>query len=129
MGMFDYYRPKPDVSCPVCGASDLNWQGKDGPRELFVWEQGHAAPVDQLVDDECKVPPQERATKRLRSQFEIYAACRCPTLLDAIGTTEQGVWVKTELASPTNPLPYPGESEREFQERRSEYAKHPGHAR
>lgn len=129
MGMFDYYRPMPDLPCPVCGASELEWQGKDGPCGLFVWEQGIAAPVDQFVDDDCKVPPSDRALKRLPSQFDIYAGCQCPTLLQAIGTTDQGVWTKTELASPTNALPYAHESEREFQLRRAAYAEHPGHAK
>ena len=28
--MFDYHRPKPDLECPACGASLLEWQGKNG---------------------------------------------------------------------------------------------------
>jgi hypothetical protein len=97
MGMFDYYLPKPDLSCPICGAPGIDWQGKDGHCLLFVWEQGQAAPVDQAVDDECKVSLPDRTKSRLPSRFRIYATCQCPTFLEAIGTTDQGVWTRTEL--------------------------------
>lgn len=100
MGMFDYYRPKPGLSCAVCGTTNLEWQGKDGRCGLFVWEQGQPAPVDQLVDDECKILPQDRAEMRLPVRFEIYAKCECPTFLEAVGITEHGVWTRTELLSP-----------------------------
>jgi hypothetical protein len=128
MGMFDYYRPKPDIACPVCGAAGLEWQGKQADCCLFLWEQGHAGPVDQFVDDDCKGLPEVVAKCRLPSRFQIYAECLCPTFLEAVGTTEQGVWTRTELASPTNAVASPDESEREFRNRAAGYAKHPGHA-
>jgi len=128
MGMFDYYLPKPDLSCSVCGAASLEWQGKDGPCGLFLWEQGQSAPIDQLVDDECKSLPEVRFVQRLPARFEIYATCQCPTSLDAVGYTEHGVWTRTELLSPTNAVAYPGESEREFRKRLAGFAVHPGHA-
>lgn len=127
MGMFGYYIPKPDVSCPACGASNLEWQGKDGPRGLFVWQQGQAAPVDQKVDEECAISLEARAEYRLPSRFEIYTDCDCPTFLTAVGTTEAGAWTRTELLTPTNAVAYPGESEREFRKRLAAYAAHPGH--
>lgn len=55
MGMFDHYRPIPDVRCPVCGADGLDWQGKGGPSARLVWEQGQESPLDQRVDDECRI--------------------------------------------------------------------------
>jgi hypothetical protein len=128
MGMFDHYRPKPDIGCRVCGAAHLEWQGKDGPKALFVWEQGQLAPVGQLVDEECKILPEDRAEVRLPVRFEIYAECRCSTFLGAVGVTEHGVWKRTELLSPTNAVAYPHESEREFQKRLAAFAEHPGHA-
>lgn len=128
MGMFDHYRPKPDIGCSVCGVSELEWQGKDGPCALFVWEQGHAAPVDQLVSEDCAILPQKRAKVRLPRRFEIYAKCQCPTFLRAVGSTEHGVWMRTELLSPINAVAYPDESEREFRKRLAALAKHPGHA-
>ncbi len=127
MGFFDYYCPKPDVSCPVCGASGGDWQGKDGPCESFVWEQGHAAPVSQEFG-ECNSSPEERAKVRLPVRFEIYRSCRCPTFLEAVGFAEDGVWRRTELLSPTNAVPYKGDSDRQFRKRLDAYAKQPGHA-
>src|ERR1043166_5990605 len=97
MGMFDYYRPKPDIRCSVCGATALDWQGKDGPCALFVWEQGQAAPVDQMASDDCKLPPERRAERRIPARFEFYVQCRCPTSITAVGMTEQGVWTRSEL--------------------------------
>jgi hypothetical protein len=128
MGMFDHYRPKPGIDCSVCGASYLEWQGKDGPCALFVWEQGQFGPVDQLVDEECKISPEDRAEVRLPVRFEIYAECGCPTFLDAVGFTEHGVWTLTELLSPTNAVAYPHESEREFKKRLAAFTEHPGYA-
>ena len=128
MGMFDHYRPKPGISCSACGASELEWQGKDGPCALFVWEQGQSAPIDQLVDDECKLPPDDRAKHRLPPRFEIHASCRCPTLLDAVGVTEHGIWTRTELLGPTNAVAYPHESDREFKKRLASFEERPGHA-
>ena len=128
MGMFDHYRPKPEIACPVCGASQLEWQGKDGPCALFVWEQGQIAPVDQMASDDCKLPPEKREAWRLPARFEIYARCRCPTFLAAVGVTERGVWTRTELLSPTNAVAYPDESERQFKKRLAAFREHPGHA-
>jgi hypothetical protein len=126
--MFDYYRPKQDLSCSVCGASRLEWQGKSGPCALFVWQQEQPAPVDQLVDAECKISNGERAEIRLPARFEIYAECECPTFLEAVGFTEYGIWTQTELLSPTNAVAYPHENEREFRKRLAALAEHPGHA-
>gem|GEM_PF-1654159 len=125
--MFDYYRPTPDISCPICKASGLEWQGKYGPCGLFVWEQGQAAPVDQQVDDECQIFPDERGKLRLPVRFEIYAGCNCPTFLVAVGVTEHEVWIRTELLNPANAVGYSDESERQFRQRLATLAAHPGH--
>ena len=127
MGMFDYYRPKPDLPCSVCGATQLEWQGKDGPGALFVWEQGQPSPIDQLADDECKISPEDRAAVCLPARFEIYAKCGCPTFLGAVGFTEYGVWTRTELLTATNAIAYPDESERQFRKRLAAYVEHSGH--
>jgi hypothetical protein len=95
---------------------------------LFVWEQGQHAPVDQLVDDECKISLEDRAEVRLPVRFEIYAECGCPTFLDAVGFTEHGVWTRTELLSPTNAVAYPHEREPEFWKRLAAITENPGHA-
>ena len=98
-GMFDHYHPKPALLCPICGASGLEWQGKDGPCALFVWEQGQAAPVDHRVDDECKISLDDRAEIRLPIRFEIYAKCRCPTFLAAVGVVADGVAQPSQCCS------------------------------
>jgi hypothetical protein len=128
MGMFDFYRPIPDLPCPQCLASNLEWQGQDGPCALFVWEQGRSEPADQLVPDECRSPTGSRAEAQLPARFEIYTDCRCPTFLRAVGFTVAGVWTRTELLSPANAIAYPHESEREFQKRLAACGAHPGHA-
>jgi len=128
MGMFDQYRPTPDLQCPECLASGLEWQGQDGPCALFVWQQGQSDPVDQLVPDECRSPGDVRADARLPVRFEIFAECRCPTFLRAVGFTENGTWTRTELLSPANAVAYSHESEREFRRRLAACLAHPGHA-
>ncbi len=128
MGMFDTYIPKPDLPCPVCGASHLEWQSRDGPRALFVWEQGRPAPAGQRVVDESVVSPKARAEIRLPERFEIYATCACPTFLNAVGFTEDGVWTRTELLSAANAVAYHHESEREFRKRLAALAEHLGHS-
>ena len=125
--MFDHYRPKPDLKCPVCGESGKGWQGKGGPNGLFVWEQGKAEAVDQRVDESSKLRPEARVEFRLPARFEIYTNCECPTPLTAVGFTEQGVWTRTELLSPSNAVASPYESESEFQQRVAALAEHPGH--
>jgi hypothetical protein len=127
MGMFDYYNPKPQIACPVCETSNLEWQGKAGPCALFVWEQGQAAPVDQMASEDCRLPAEKRAGFRLPLRFEIYAQCACPTFLNAVGFTEHGFWTQTELLNPDNAVANPHESEREFKKRLAAYIKHPGH--
>jgi hypothetical protein len=129
MGMYDYYRPNPDPVCPACGASHLEWQSKDGPCALFVWVQGQSAPVDQSVDEECKISAESRAEFRLPVRFEIYAQCGCPTFRYCVGFTDNGVWIRTELLNQANAEAYPGESVRQFRKRVATLAKHPGHPR
>jgi hypothetical protein len=128
MGMFDHYRPKPDLKCPVCGTARLEWQGKDGPCGLFLWEQGHAAPVDQLVDDQWKISKEDLAKVRLPKRFEIYAQCQCSTFVSIVGFVEEGVWTRSEILDQANAVAYPGESESEFKERLLTLPKLPGHA-
>ncbi|MGE5181378.1 MAG: hypothetical protein ACM31C_04930 [Acidobacteriota bacterium] len=41
---------------PVCDVALQSWQGKDGPCELLVWQQGHGAPIDQECDPQWRAP-------------------------------------------------------------------------
>ena len=126
MGMFDYFRPNPDIGCPVCGQTDLEWQGADGPCALFVWVQGQASPIDQIASDDSRIS--RRDSFRLPARFEIFADCRCPTSLAAVGVTKQGVWTQTELLNPLNAVAYPYENERDFKQRLDFLAERSGHA-
>jgi hypothetical protein len=96
--MFDYFEPAQLRACPSCGAP-LEWQGKDGPRALFVWREGSAAPVDQVADEDCKLEPDQRDRFRLPSAFEIYAVCAIDGAFTARGTSIDGVWRSTELVA------------------------------
>lgn len=98
MGMFDWYRPKGIQRCPRCDVELKHWQSKDGPCGLLVWEQGQLAPVDQAVDEECRLEDDQLFEFRLPEQFEIYsydcdkhgpafAKCDC----------ENGMWTKMEI--------------------------------
>lgn len=96
MGMFDYYLPQPPLKCRHCGGTLGEWQGKDGPRALFVWTQGVAAPTDQRVDDAYRARPEVRAAERLPERFEICTECEsCRQWVEATGFCEHGVWVAT----------------------------------
>jgi hypothetical protein len=98
MGMFDYYEPVPSLSCPVCGHALTEWQGKSGPCGLFIWRQGYTAPIGQSVDDEVKLSSEELSQWRLPAEFDLYSYdCPCPFPVDAIGRTQDGVWMVTEL--------------------------------
>jgi hypothetical protein len=128
MGMFDYYRPRPEIGCPVCGASSLEWQGFAGPCALLVWEQGQSAPVDQIVAEESKLPSARLKEWKLSvPRFEIRAECRCCTPLMAVGLTENGVWMRTDLLNSENAVAYPHENEHEFRRRLKMLGMHPGH--
>ena len=98
MGMFDRYRPEPPLKCPVCQVDLEEWQGKDGPCGLFVWQQNHSAPVDQLIDKDARLDPAALAKKRLPDEFRLYSFdCFTHGRIDAIGRCRGGRWVETEI--------------------------------
>lgn len=103
MGMFDWYKPAKQFTCPVCGTLLKEWQGKEGPCGLFVWQEGEKHPVDQLVDDEARFSVEERQQWVLPTHFHIYS-CDCPHDIDALGTTQGGFWSSTSL-QPWKPPP------------------------
>ena len=75
MGMFDDYIPEPPLTCRACSALLDGFQGKDGPCAMLVWGQGAATPVDQRVDEDCKLAPEKIHAFRLPSRFEIRTQC------------------------------------------------------
>jgi hypothetical protein len=106
MGMFDWYKPRPQVKCPRCDSTLAGWQGKSGPCGLFEWVQGVASPARQLVDDDCAATVEVREATRLPDDFRIYTFCNpCQTLVEALGSCERGVWIRVDLL---HPLESPG---------------------
>jgi len=100
--MFDWYQPSASFDCPNCGRPLSDWQGKDGPNALLVWREETAAPVDQRVDDDLRVPAARIAALRLPSEFVIYTTCCGRFLIEAICETEFETWVRTRLAGPAD---------------------------
>jgi len=97
MGMFDWYEPDPALSCPDCGTPLREWQGKEGENALFVWKQGKSSPVDQRVDEELKLPPEQLLSRCLPAEFEFYSY-DCPRhRIIAQGKTRGGVWTESKI--------------------------------
>jgi hypothetical protein len=98
MGFFDWYKPATQYGCPACGLPLKDWQGKDGPCGQFVWQEGEKYPVDQLVDDEARLSVEERQRWMLPPRFLIYSYdCPRHKPIEALGTTQDGVWSSTSL--------------------------------
>lgn len=106
MGLYDYYEPDPPIDCPKCGGQLSNWQGSDGRPALFVWRQGIAAAIEQRVDSDCRVAPEELAQFRLPPEFWIYGGeCKCGYQFDDSRfsvrcTAPDGVWRTAEVEPP-----------------------------
>lgn len=79
MGFFDWFEPDPPVHCLKCKNGIVRgWQEKHSGHGLFLWRQGVAAPVDQLIDDEWKLPKEELSGMRLPQDQELsiyYGSC------------------------------------------------------
>ena len=98
MGMFDWYQPAEKCACPVCGTPLQDWQGKDGPCCLFVWQEGEKYPINQRVDDEIRFSSEEMQQWTLPLQFWIYSYdCSDHRPIVALGITRDGVWTSTSL--------------------------------
>ena len=68
MGLYDCFEPVPPIRCLKCKKGEVHgWQDKHSRNALFLWRQGSASPVDQPVDDDCKISERERAARRLPS--------------------------------------------------------------
>ena len=95
--MFDTFKPAQVQKCPVCGRVLTEWQGKDGPCALFVWEEGVAWPTSQEASD-MNISDEERKDVRLPEKFEIYSYdCDCPYPVEAVCVTTSGTWSSTKI--------------------------------
>ena len=113
--MFDYYRPQPLVACPVCREVPREWQGHDGPCGLFVWEQGIAAPIDQLVSSDARLEPTVLTAVRLPGTFTIRAYCCSSRFnVEAICLAPHGVWTETSVVTAANAKQHRQETRADF---------------
>lgn len=109
--MYDHYGPEPPLRCPRCGALLQGFQGKDGPCKSVVWKQGEAAPVDQRVDDDWRLPADQLRAFRLPPSFEIYGLCPvCPNGVDVTGLCEDSVWQRCVFGRHANATAIPARS-------------------
>jgi hypothetical protein len=99
MGMFDWYRPNQNFECPICRVGLNEWQGKDGPCALFVWREGEVSPLEQPIDEECKLPEEARNTFRLPESFEIYSYDCGRHRVSANCVAKNGVWSETHITA------------------------------
>jgi hypothetical protein len=101
MSLFDHYRPSAELRCPACHRVLREWQGKDGPNGMFVWEQGVRAPVDQAVDEELRLTPDALERVALPERFVIYSY-DCPEHqpIEAECRAVDGAWVETNVRAP-----------------------------
>jgi hypothetical protein len=97
MGMFDWYHPSQELKCPVCDKPLREWQGKDGPNALYVWTQGRAEPIEQVMDDECKGPSEIMQTSRLPENFLIYSHDCERHRVSAACKVHNHVWTETRV--------------------------------
>ena len=100
MGLFDEYVPDPPLQCPACGKLLEGWQGRDGPCGLMVWRQGVASPIDQPIDDEVRLAPDDLARQRLPEAFTIRTKC-CSTRfwVEAECRAVNGVWARSDIVA------------------------------
>jgi hypothetical protein len=106
--MFDYYVPHPPLACRGCRATLDGFQGKDGPCDLLVWEQGAVAPTDQIVDDQWKLSELALGALRLPPRFEISTRCvGCENSVNVTGFCEQETWTRCVFGSHSDATPIP----------------------
>lgn len=97
MGMFDIYIPRPQILCPRCSQALSDWQGKNGPCALLVFEQGAFGATRQEIPDECKCLSAEQLRAfRLGEHFLIYTSC-CGYWYEAECTSHEGRWNESKL--------------------------------
>lgn len=89
MGMFDYYRPKPEIVCPDCRKPLQSWQGKHGPCGLWVFVQNEP----ELLN---RTKPNSWDHARLPEKFVFTDEC-CRWIFLGTGRCENGIWVETTV--------------------------------
>ena len=112
MGMFDWYKPRGELGCPVCAAPLREWQGKDADCLLFVWQEGRKHPSDQdATDPDFRMEPGGYEEYALPPHFLI-DSYDCPDhqpIRAYCTTDEQQTWTET-LIVPYQPGPFDSHS-------------------
>lgn len=121
MGMLDFYEPVPELKCPICSSIIAEWQSKEGPNCLYVWQQNCISPVDQRCVEECRTPRSQVAQKRLPERFNISGECACGHSTEAECITENGIWVSTTLITLENDSQRPWETRAVYKSRLRQY--------
>ena len=98
--MFDTYSPKDQVCCPVCDTPLKEWQGKDGPCILEAFKEGSFIDHNQP------------------NEFEIYSDdCECRNMVEALCSSENGIWMKTQIIDAAHAFQKKHERKSDFKER------------
>jgi hypothetical protein len=115
MSLFDTFVPDPLLHCPVCQSALTDWQSHDGPCGLMVWRQGFASPIDQLIDGDARLPPDELVRLRLPDTFRITTRCCSPRFwVEAICRSASGVWSTCEVVTVQNARQHKDERREDF---------------
>ncbi|MEZ4446324.1 MAG: hypothetical protein R3B72_45015 [Polyangiaceae bacterium] len=108
--MYDTFVPVPGLLCPTCGAALPDFQGKDGPCLLLIWQQGIASPVGCDVDEISDLDEGARQswleTFSLPQRFTFYDRCEgCTEWVVFTGFCENGTWTESVLGDHLNEGP------------------------
>ena len=95
--MHDYYNPIPELIDPNTNEVLEDWQGKDGPCALFIWEQNKINPIDQFGDEDIKLSKDELNNFYLPKKFIIYTTNSKGDFLFANCECKNKIWKKTKL--------------------------------
>jgi hypothetical protein len=110
MGMWDYYRPKEVIQCPLCKGKISGWQGKDGRLcNLFLYVEEYKHPFiihwtefPNIDNVDFLNAPQDTQLE-LPNEFYIYGDCsHCGGIWTAKCYKENEVWSKTILITEHN---------------------------
>lgn len=92
MGMFDWFEPKKEYTCPKCETPLKKWQGKDLECDLLRWKEGERHPVN--LDD----PQYNKGYSITTPYFHFYSYdCKRHAPIRALGIVRDGIWKETVL--------------------------------
>jgi hypothetical protein len=99
MSAFDVYEPVPPLACPVCSAAIARLEGYDGPQQVLLWRQGHAAPLAQLAPKGDRLPDEKVAEFRLPALFTLVGKCPNGHAVEAEGSCDERGWTDTVVVA------------------------------